>query len=224
MAKIQGRVVGVQGAPLNDVLLTFTGKLSQDKDELETDAEGRFLTKTMKADDYTWTAQLERFGTRTGVVVGVLSGSTVVDIEPIVLELAAQVVGRVTAADGSALSGVIVVALDANQQQVAQSLTSNDGVYSLATLASGTYTIVVQAPAGFQSPQAREVSVAAGQEVGDISFQLAAITPTGPTPTGPVPTGPTPTGPVPTGPTPTGPTPTGPTPTGPTPTGPVGGS
>jgi len=178
MAKIHGFVRDASDKPLGGVVLTFVGKRTGDEDKVKTSNKGEYLTKSLKNGDYEWVAEKEGHVPSRGLFR--LRGTAeIVENEPIVLERAGSISGRVTNQAGAAIQGAQVTVTDSQNQIAGQAATDANGDYAIPNLLPGPHRVSVQAPAGFQNPAAINVNVQGGVDAGNSNFQLAAAVQTG---------------------------------------------
>lgn len=141
-----------------------------------TDAEGNYTFESLLAGTYTVTVEVgeDQVTDPAAAVVELGPGEDVADVDfEIVEDVSGSIAGSVTTAlEGYSVEGLEVTATPAEGDAVIVE-TDAEGAYLFESLVAGTYTITVDAGAGFiTDPASREIELAEDAEEVDADFTV----------------------------------------------------
>jgi hypothetical protein len=173
LPKLSGAAVAC-GEPVPGVTVTLTGPGGSTESTV-TDGAGAYSFAGLAAGDYTVEVDVPEGHTAAGPTTrdATVSGADVDGIDFTYAKPAA-VVGTVTGRGGEPVAGVdLTVTPEGGAPQ--QATTGDDGMYSVGDLPSGTHTVKITAPAGYEVDGEDERSVANTGSCGDAIADFALV-------------------------------------------------
>ncbi|GAA2128929.1 MSCRAMM family protein [Glycomyces algeriensis] len=162
------------GEPVSGVTVTLTGPGGSTRSTV-TDAEGAYAFAGLAAGDYTVEVDVPEGHTAAGPTTrDTRVAGTDVDGIDFTYARPAAVVGTVSGPGGAPVAGVeLTVTPEGGAPQ--QATTGDDGTYSVGDLPSGTHTVTITAPAGYEVDGDDEQSVANTGACGDAVADFALV-------------------------------------------------